>query len=91
MDRRVGSKGRFASASFVEEPMSSTERVATASAKEVFVTARQLAIMLQVSTTTLWKLRAAGVVPSPARLSGRTRWRLRDVIHLIDDGGQEAS
>lgn len=52
----------------------------------VVVTAGQLAIMLQVSKRTLWRMRSAGQLPSPMRVGGIVRWRLDDVLRWIAAG-----
>ncbi len=57
----------------------------------VVITAKQLAIMLQVSKRTLWRLRSAGRLPSPMRVGGIVRWRLDDVVDWIADGWPKVS
>jgi prophage regulatory protein len=63
--------------------MSQTEDV---DVERVFVTARQLAIMLQVSKRTLWRLRSAGKIPRPMRLGGVVRWKLDDILQWMAAG-----
>jgi len=53
------------------------------------VTAKQLAIMLQVSKRTLFRMRSAGRLPSPMRVGGIVRWRLEDVQNWISAGCPE--
>lgn len=66
--------------------MSSAQGSRIASNKQLFITPRQLAVMLQVSIRTLWRWRSAGRLPAPVRLGGAVRWRLDDVTRWIDDG-----
>lgn len=66
--------------------MSSAQGPRIAAKNQLFVTPRQLAIMLQVSTRTLWRWRSAGRLPAPVRLGGAVRWRLDDVTRWIEDG-----
>ena len=59
----------------------------------IVVTARQLAIMLQVSKRTLWRMSSAGRLPRPMRVGGVVRWKLETIVEWINDGcpipGQE--
>lgn len=61
------------------------------SSGRVFVTARQFAIMLQVSKRTLWRLRSAGKIPSPMRVGGIVRWKLDDILQWMAAGCPKAS
>ncbi len=63
--------------------MPTVERVDTEEVAPVVVTARQLAIMLQVSKRTLFRMRSAGRLPAPLRVGGVVRWRLQDVQNWI--------
>ena len=63
--------------------MSRTEDV---DVERLFVTARQLAIMLQVSKRTLWRLRSAGKIPRPMRVGGVVRWKLDDILQWMAAG-----
>jgi predicted DNA-binding transcriptional regulator AlpA len=51
-----------------------------------FITAKQLALKLQISKRTLWRKLSAGDLPSPVRVGGIVRWRLVDVEQWIADG-----
>ena len=66
--------------------MPTVERVDTEEVAPVVVTARQLAIMLQVSKRTLFRMRSAGRLPAPLRVGGVVRWRLLDVQNWIANG-----
>lgn len=68
------------------ESMPTVERVDTEEVAPVVVTARQLAIMLQVSKRTLFRMRSAGRLPAPLRVGGVVRWRLQDVQNWIANG-----
>jgi excisionase family DNA binding protein len=50
-----------------------------------FVTARDVAELLCVSTRTVWRWAAAGRLPAPVRVGGRcTRWRVSDLQRYFD-------
>ena len=66
--------------------MSSAQEPRIAPKNQLFITPRQLAVMLQVSIRTLWRWRSAGRLPAPVRLGGAVRWRLDDVTRWIDEG-----
>jgi excisionase family DNA binding protein len=59
--------------------------------RQIFVTAKQLAIMLACSKRTLYRMRSAGKLPSPLRIGGVVRWRLQDVQDWIAAGCPEQS
>ena len=52
----------------------------------VMITARQLAILLQVSTRQVWRMLSAGRVPQPVRVGGIVRWRMAEVENWIAEG-----
>lgn len=66
--------------------MSTVEERGAEVVEPVVVTAAQLAIMLQVSKRTLWRMRSSGKLPSPMRVGGIVRWRLNDVTSWINAG-----
>jgi predicted DNA-binding transcriptional regulator AlpA len=66
--------------------MSTVEESVKTRVGPVVVTARQLAIMLQVSKRTLWRMRSAGQLPSPMRVGGIVRWRLDEIQKWITEG-----
>ena len=43
------------------------------------VDAKALAELLSTSVRTVWRLRAAGLLPRPVRIAGSVRWRRSDV------------
>lgn len=45
----------------------------------VLVTPDQLAVWLQLSKRSLWRLRSAGQLPAPVRLRKAVRWRVSDI------------
>ena len=61
-------------------------QVESGDAQQVFVTARQFAVMLQVSRRTLWRLRSAGKIPKPMRVGGIVRWKLDDILEWMAAG-----
>ena len=52
----------------------------------VMITARQLAVLLQVSTRQVWRMLSAGRVPKPIRVGGIVRWRMAEVENWIAEG-----
>jgi prophage regulatory protein len=55
-------------------------------AEPYLITPKELAIRLNVSKRTLWRLRSDGRVPPPLRLGGVVRWRLDEVQNWIAAG-----
>lgn len=53
---------------------------------QVFITAKQFAVMLQVSKRTLCRLRSTGKIPRPMRLGGIVRWKLDDIVQWMTAG-----
>lgn len=50
---------------------------------------RQVAAMLRVSTRTVWRMAATGVLPPPIRLSPRlVRWRSDDIDRVLTELAQ---
>lgn len=45
----------------------------------VLVTPDQLAVWLQLSKRSLWRLRSEGQLPAPVRLRKAVRWRISDI------------
>jgi excisionase family DNA binding protein len=52
----------------------------------LLLNAQQLAMILDVSQRTIWRLRDTGRLPRPIRIGGAVRWRRADVEKWIDDG-----
>jgi len=50
------------------------------------LTIEQLAKLLQVSTRSVRRFRAAGTIPAPFVIGGAVRWRVEDVRHWIEQG-----
>lgn len=46
----------------------------------------ELARMLGVSKRTIWRMLSAGLIPSPIRLGGSTRWRRVEILDWIARG-----
>jgi predicted DNA-binding transcriptional regulator AlpA len=55
----------------------------------VMITARQLAVLLQVSTRQVWRMLSVGRVPKPIRVGGIVRWRMAEVENWIAEGCPE--
>lgn len=41
---------------------------------------QDLALMMRVSTRTIWRLHSGGKLPQPIRIGGSVRWRRPDVV-----------
>jgi excisionase family DNA binding protein len=52
----------------------------------MLISVNQVAVMLGVSTRTVWRLVSAGQLVAPVRLGGSARWRIDEVRRWIDDG-----
>jgi predicted DNA-binding transcriptional regulator AlpA len=52
----------------------------------VLVTPDQLAVWLQLSKRSLWRLRSAGQLPAPVRLRKAVRWRISDIENWLAQG-----
>lgn len=61
---------------------------ATATPPAMLLSARDLALMLRVSTATVWRLRAAGKLPRPLDALGKQllRWNAGEIQRWIDAG-----
>ncbi len=53
----------------------------------LLVNASEVASMLSISKTTLWRLRASGRLPKPVRIGGSIRWRTTEIRFRIGEGG----
>lgn len=71
-----------------QQPAASNETL------ERFLSARDVADLLGISTTTLWRLRKSGAIPEPTQLSpGRVAWSarvVRDFYVSQHSGGSKA-
>lgn len=54
--------------------------------QSLLLTATQIAAMCVVSSRTVWRWDSAGILPSPVRIAGTTRWRRADVESWIQAG-----
>jgi excisionase family DNA binding protein len=45
---------------------------------------KDVASILSISTTTVWRHAKAGVIPAPIKIGGSTRWRKADVEELLE-------
>ena len=57
-----------------------------ASVEPRLINASDVARMLSISKTTLWRLPASGRLPRPLRIGGSVRWRITDIRAWIEDG-----
>lgn len=60
-------------------------------ADQVMITARQLAVILQVSKRQVWRMLSARRVPQPIRVGSVVRWRMADIEQWIADGCPQQS
>ncbi len=58
----------------------------TATLEPLLISAKQAAQLAGVSTPTWWRLHAAGKVPAPTRLGGRTLWHVETLKAWISAG-----
>lgn len=56
------------------------------SPQALLISADELAVLLAISTRSLWRLRSAGRLPQPLQLGGSVRWRLDEVQRWIASG-----
>jgi predicted DNA-binding transcriptional regulator AlpA len=66
--------------------MSIAQQPAEGRQEPLLITADQLAVWLQVSVRSLWRLRSAGQIPPPVRLRKAVRWRLADIEDWLAKG-----
>ncbi len=59
-------------------------------ATALLLSADRVAELLDISTRTLWRLRATGQLPAPVRIGGSVRWRM-DVVQAWITAGCPAS
>jgi predicted DNA-binding transcriptional regulator AlpA len=52
----------------------------------VMLTASELAVMLHISTRSLWRMLSAGQLPNPVRLGGAVRWPVEEIKKWIAAG-----
>jgi predicted DNA-binding transcriptional regulator AlpA len=55
---------------------------------KLLVTAEEAARMLSMGRSTFWRNVSAGVFPQPVRIGGLTRWRVADLVQMVDAGAQ---
>ncbi|MDB5342488.1 MAG: Prophage regulatory [Schlesneria sp.] len=63
----------------------------SASPTPVLMTAKDLAVSLQISLRQLWRLRNAGQLPEPVALGRLVRWRTDQIQQWIAAGCPERS
>lgn len=68
-----------------------TSEVDGRAADRVMITARQLAVILQVSTRQVWRMLSARRVPQPIRVGNVVRWRMAEIEQWIADGCPQQS
>jgi len=63
-----------------------SENVVHPRSEALLVTPDQLAVWLQVSKRSLWRLKSAGQLPAPIRLRKAVRWRVSDIEDWLAAG-----
>ena len=53
---------------------------------QLLLAADRVAELLDISTRTLWRLRAARKLPSPVKIGGSVRWRAKEIENWIEAG-----
>lgn len=48
------------------------------------LTVRQVAALLNIGTSSVWRHVRNGTLPKPVRIVGTTRWRRADLLALVD-------
>jgi prophage regulatory protein len=66
--------------------MSRSKRRDHRAIEPLLINADDVAGMLKISKTTLWRLRSSGRVPRPVRIGGSVRWRLSEISGWIEEG-----
>ena len=59
--------------------------------KIALLKAEEVALMLSISTRTLWRLVSTNKFPEPVRTGGSTRWRTTDLENWIAGGCSDDS
>jgi len=62
---------------------------AEASVDSLLIDVGQVAAMLAVSTSTVWRLRDQGLLPIPIRIGALVRWRLGEIEAFIRQQDQK--
>lgn len=50
--------------------------------------AREVARLLAVSVRSVWRLASTGLIPTPVKVGGATRWRARDIHAFVAERGE---
>lgn len=60
-------------------------------AEVILLTAKQVAVALQVSTRTLWRMLASGQLIKPLKIGRSVRWRKQELLEWIGKGCPQRS
>ena len=63
-----------------------TEKNESKHQQVLMVSAKDLSLMLGISTRQVWRLRAAGQLPNPVFLGGSVKWKCSDVELFLECG-----
>ena len=55
---------------------------------KLLVTAEDAARMLSMGRSTFWRNVSAGVFPKHVRIGGLTRWRVADLVCMVNGGAE---
>ncbi len=58
---------------------------------ELLIPADRVALMMNISTRTLWRLVSAKKIVEPVRIGGSVRWNIADVHRWVAEGCPEQS
>jgi predicted DNA-binding transcriptional regulator AlpA len=62
--------------------------IETSQEKQLLVSTTQLAKKLGVSSTTLWRWKRGGILPTPMRIAQRYMWRVADIEAWLTARGE---
>ncbi|MGR6034141.1 MAG: helix-turn-helix transcriptional regulator [Candidatus Nitrosoglobus sp.] len=62
--------------------------IETSSEKQLLVSSTQLAKRLGISSTTLWRWKRDGILPTPIRIAQRPMWRVADIEAWLTARGE---
>jgi prophage regulatory protein len=52
----------------------------------LLITADQVAVLLQISARTVWRLRSSGKLPKPVEVGGSVRWNGEQMRKWVEEG-----
>lgn len=61
------------------------EKTVSLSQEVLFVSAKELSLMLGVSLRQVWRLNETGKLPRPIRLGGSVKWKLNEIAEWVEN------